>query len=87
MAIARKLLVIVWHVLTKQVADQHAIAEHVARKLMRWAWMLGTTGRQGDKAGVFVRRALFQLGIGASITALYKGKLTYAIPPPEAVST
>jgi hypothetical protein len=33
-AIARKLLVVVWHVLTKGTVDRHAEAYHVARSLM-----------------------------------------------------
>jgi transposase len=36
-AIARKLLVVVWHVLTEQTADRHAIPEAVARKFLKWA--------------------------------------------------
>jgi hypothetical protein len=35
-AIARKLLVVVWHVLTKQVGDCHADVAMVTRKLQRW---------------------------------------------------
>jgi len=35
-AIARKLLVAVWHVLTEQEADTNAQAQAVARKLMNW---------------------------------------------------
>jgi hypothetical protein len=39
-AIARKLLVVVWHVLTECVADRKANEETVAFKLMIWAWKL-----------------------------------------------
>ncbi len=35
-AIARKLLVVVWHVLTHEVADRRADAEQVAFKLLRF---------------------------------------------------
>src|SRR5262249_27224293 len=35
-AVARKLLVAVWHVLTERVADRRAEAEAVARKFMVW---------------------------------------------------
>ena len=40
-AIARKLLLVVWHVLTKHVADREAIAEKVAGKFLEWSWKLG----------------------------------------------
>ncbi len=36
-AVARKLLVVIWHVLTKRVPDYHAEAQAVARSLMKWA--------------------------------------------------
>src|SRR5258706_12009433 len=35
-AIARKLLVVVWHVLTKQLADRHADLPLVTRNLQPW---------------------------------------------------
>ena len=44
-AIARKLLVAVWHVLTEGVADRHAAPERVARKLLQHAYRLGRTRR------------------------------------------
>ena len=40
-AIARKLLVAVWHVLTQGCADRHAEPERVARKLLQHAYRLG----------------------------------------------
>jgi len=40
-AIARKLLVVVWHVLTAQVADRQADPQAVARSLMTWATRYG----------------------------------------------
>jgi hypothetical protein len=51
-AIARQLLVVIWHVLTERAADQPADPERVAFKLMRWSWKLiqeqrgGSTTRQ-----------------------------------------
>ncbi len=35
-AMARTLLVVVWHVLTDQVADRHAAVAMVTRQLQRW---------------------------------------------------
>ncbi|MFQ5577575.1 MAG: hypothetical protein ACE5G8_11390 [Anaerolineae bacterium] len=40
-AIARKLLVVIWHVLTAAETDRRADADKVAGKLMLWAWQIG----------------------------------------------
>jgi hypothetical protein len=45
--IARKLLVVVWHVLTECVADRKADEEMVAFNLLMWAWNLGKERRGG----------------------------------------
>ena len=37
---ARKLLVAVWHVLTKREVDRHAMVDKVAFKYMMWSWKL-----------------------------------------------
>lgn len=42
-AIARKLLVVIWHVLSQQEADCHAQVEAVTRKLLHWMSCTGTT--------------------------------------------
>src|SRR3954447_4546597 len=52
-AIARKLLVVVWHVLTRQESDKHADAALVARKWLRRAWQLKAAGRPGQRAGAW----------------------------------
>src|SRR5205823_3650869 len=44
-AIARKLLVVVWHVLAKQVADLQAVPERVAGKFLEWSWKVGRVDR------------------------------------------
>ena|SRR6266540_1016049 len=42
-ALARKLLVVIWHMLHSQSADRRADAERVAFKLMVWSWKLTDT--------------------------------------------
>jgi len=70
-AIARKLLVGVWHVLTKQVADRHAEPARVARKLTQYAYRLGQANRPlGQTAGAWVRTHLDRLGIGRELDAV-----------------
>jgi transposase len=61
-AIARRLLVVVWHVLSKREADRQAIPDRVARKFMVWAYRVRQTG-QAAKTSTFVRAELSKLGL------------------------
>jgi transposase len=67
-AIARKLLVVIWHVLTEQVADKHADEKRVATKFMRWSWALTQEQRGGLSTRLFVRRHLMRLQLGEDLT-------------------
>ncbi|MFQ5944616.1 MAG: IS110 family transposase, partial [Anaerolineales bacterium] len=80
-AVARKLLVAVWYVLTHRAADRYADPEQVAFKLMTWSWKLndqlrrGLTTRQpvlADRPG-FIRYHLIRLGIGHDLQAIGAG--------------
>lgn len=42
-AIARKLLAVIWHALSQQEADCHAQVEAVTRKLLNWISYAGIT--------------------------------------------
>src|SRR5512139_1864530 len=67
-AIARKLLVVIWYVLTEQVADRHADEQRVAAKLMRWSWGLTQQQRGGLSTRLFVRRQLMRLQLAHDLT-------------------
>jgi transposase len=82
-AIARKLLVVVWHVLAKQVADREAVAEQVASKFLEWSWKLGRVNRAGLTSGAFIRRELCRLQLGDNVTAISRGKRKFPIPLSE----
>lgn len=69
-AIARKLLVVVWHVLTKQVADRHADLPAVGRKLQRWGAMHGLAAQHGMSRAAFARHYLARLGLHPSLKGL-----------------
>ncbi len=73
MAVARKLLVAIWHVLSTQQADRHADAEQVAFKLMTWAWKLSDAERRGMRSRQFIRYHLLRLGIGDDVTHITRG--------------
>jgi transposase len=48
-AIARKMLIAIWHVLMARSADRRADAEQVAFKLMVWAWKLTEVSYRSQK--------------------------------------
>jgi transposase len=54
-AIARKLLVVIWHVWTAHAADRQANPDLVAFKLMTWSWKLNDEQRGGLTTRQFVR--------------------------------
>jgi transposase len=84
-AIARKLLVVVWHVLTKDTADRHAEPYQVARSFMVYGYRLGRAHRpDGQSVPQLVRAQLDRLGIGADLTTVAKGPSTVLrLPPPQ----
>ena len=89
-AIARKLLVAIWHVLTARVADRHAKPDKVALKMMTWAWKIGAEQRGGLTPGQFVRQELTRLRLGAEMEQVTQSGRRLRIPPaagPPALAT
>lgn len=84
-AIARKLLVVVWHVLSKQEADRHADQALVTRTIMEWARNKSTATRQGLTRVEFVRRELDRLGISTELNSFVFNGRTYRLPTSAAV--
>jgi hypothetical protein len=84
-AIARKLLVVVWRVLTEESVDRHAEPYQVARALMVYGYRLRRTHRpHGQSVPAFVRAQLDRLGIGAELATVAKGPSTVLhLPPPQ----
>jgi len=72
-AIARKLLIVVWHVLMAKSADRRADAEQVAFKLMVWSWKLSDEQRGGLSSRQFIRAHLLRLGLGEDLTHITRG--------------
>src|SRR5262245_60144823 len=72
-ASARKLLIVVWHVLMARSADRRADAEQVAFKLMVWAWKLSDELRGGLTSRQFIRAQLLRLGLGDDLTHITRG--------------
>jgi len=55
-AIARKLLIVVWHVLTYNKTDRFAEAQKVSQKLLHFAYDVGKSKRAGKSAAQFTRK-------------------------------
>jgi len=91
-AAARKMLVALWHILTRCVADRNAQPERVAfpqrgpaGKLMVWSWRLTREQRGGLTSRQFVRYGLLRLGLGDDLTHIRSGQTRPPIAPPEEV--
>jgi len=63
-AIARKLLVVIWHVLTNRKPDRQTDPQAVARGLMKWASRSRLATSIGLSRPAFVWRELDRLGLG-----------------------
>ena len=82
-AIARKLLVAVWNVLSKDEPDRFAEPQIVARKFMQYAYLLGKANRPaGQTAGQYTRLQLDSLGLGTELTEVPWGIKKPAVPLP-----
>lgn len=80
-AIARKLLVVVWHVLSEQAAERRADPKIVARYLMNWGSQHRLATSLGLSRPQFVRQELDRLGIGQQLLQFeYNGRLC-KLPP------
>ena len=71
--IARKLLVVVWHVLHEREADRQAKAARVAAKLMVWSYDLTQEQRGDMTTREFVRYQLLRLKLGDDLTTIPYG--------------
>lgn len=81
-AVARKLLVAVWHVLTKATADRFASDEQVAAAFFALVYKVGIKNLpEGIGARQFVRDQLDRLGLGQELTHIPWGSKRFKLPP------
>jgi len=83
--IARKLLVAVWHVLSKEETDEHASEEDLAYKMLVLAWDLNEEVRMGLTYKQFAKYALMKLGVENDITRFVRKEVPRRIAPREEV--
>ena len=72
-AIARKLLVTLWYLLSKHEAYTPSSDEDLAYKLLTWAWHLDKSALRGMTNQQFAKYGLLQLGRGEHLTRIVKG--------------
>lgn len=81
-AIARKLLVAVWHVLNQQVADRFANPRDVANSFFRYAYKVGVHNLpDGQSALSFTRNQLDRLKLGQDLLVIPVGVKKHRLPP------
>lgn len=81
-AIARKLLIAVWHILTEKEVDRFAVPEKVAATFFAHAYRVGVRNLpDGMSALQYTRHHMDQLGIGRNLTRLRWGSRTFTLPP------
>jgi transposase len=81
-AIARKILVSIWYILTHRQPDIHATEDKVAYKFLLHSWQLGTQHRpDAYSAPLLTRFFLNQLDLGHNMEAIFPGGVKRRIPP------
>jgi transposase len=83
--VARKLLVAVWHVLSKEETDVHASEEDLAYKMLLLSWSLSEGARMGLTYKQFAKHALMKLGIEKDITRFVRKNVARRLAPREEV--
>jgi hypothetical protein len=92
-AVARQMLMVLWHLLTKAEADRRAEPVRVANSYVAYFYAVGRENIPGQPSvAKFVRKQLDDLGIGVDVKAIVRNKETgkrLILPPsrhnPEAV--
>ncbi len=83
--IARKLLVAIWHVLSKEETDIHASEEDLAYKMLLLSWSLQEETRRGLSYKQFAKYALMKLGVETDITRFVRRNVPRRLAPRDEV--
>ncbi len=81
-AIARKLLITVWHVLTNEIVDKHHDPRDIACSLFKLAYAVKVRNLPEKQSAIqFTRNQMDRLGIGADIETIPWGTKNVKLPP------
>jgi len=83
--IARKLLIAIWQVLSKEETDIHASEEELAYKMLLLSWSLSEEVRQGLTYKQFAKYALMKLGVETDITRFVRRNVPRRLAPRQEV--
>jgi transposase len=86
-AIARRLLVSAWHILSKREPYRHFDDETIAYKMLIWSQSMDEKARRGLSRQQFAKYGLLRLGIGTDLTRIVRSNLPRRIAPAEEVLT
>ena len=84
-AIARKLLVTLWYLLSRQESYAPASDEDLAYKMLTWAWHMDRSALRGLNPQQFAKCGLIELGRGQDLTRIVKGGQPRRIAPKEEI--
>jgi len=84
-AIARKLLVTLWYLLTNRKAYNRSSDEDLAYKMLTWSWHIDKSAVHGMTRQQFAKYGLLRLGKGENLTRIVKSGLPRRIAPKEEV--
>ena len=86
-AIARKLLVAIWHMLTKSETHRHSTEEDLAYKMLIWSQRMDKEALRGMTRQQFAKYGLLRLGKGIHLTRIVRNGLPRRIAPADEVLT
>jgi transposase len=84
-AIARRLLVSIWYILTKREPYRHFDEETIAYKMLIWSWAMDEKSRDGMTPQQFAKYGLLRLGIGQDLERIVRGGAPRRIAPTEEI--
>ncbi len=81
-AIARKMLIVIWHILSRHEADKKLDLERLARKYYEFAYTVGKAN-WGDclSATAFIRKKLDEAGVGQEMSSFIYARRRILLPP------
>jgi transposase len=80
-AVARKMLVSVWHILTKRETYRLCDDETIAYKMMIWSQRMDTKALQGLSRQQFIKYGLLRLGVGTELLRIVRNGVPRRIAP------
>ena len=83
--VARKMLVAVWHVLSKREPYRHATEEDLAYKMVIWSQRMDEEALRGMTRQQFVKYGLLRLGTGQDLTRIERNGVPRRIAPSDEV--